>query len=80
MTTINDALAIYIAAKEKLPLRDVHVTKVSAREGQVWSDLTMEDFSCFVEYRYGLAKRTFFMDEGDVVEFLNGEWKRAQNS
>lgn len=46
-----------------------------ASEGRAWSEITIENFSCFVRFDYGDESKSIYMDESDAVRFLNEVWK-----
>ncbi len=71
-----DVMARYLAKvqnRDATLYTDIHV---EASPGGAYSTLTLEDFSCSVSYKYDGAAGNYFMDESEVVEFLNFGWSQ----
>lgn len=70
-----DKLAWWIAKEKGLKVSRIHNIYVEASATEAWSEDTVEPFSCWVKFLYEGERRTEYLDERDVVRFLNEAWE-----
>lgn len=66
-----DPVIAWLAKERELDAALISHVSFEASEGRAWSEITVEDFSCFVKFTYNGDPQSHYLDEGDVVRMLN---------
>lgn len=74
--TFEEAVFAWVAEKQERDPALYSDLEIDASPPKAWSDVTFEDFSCYLKFGYdGDDSGYLYMDVADTVDFLNSVWK-----